>query len=155
MWNDLSFDTFPIFPYRNVPQITAQCGSADSSHCLLKVRPPCAGIPVAEQHLPGAAQALPYTGRRWQRDLLGKASSHNASEPLELWIIPTQTQEPRQAADHPFHAAQMHPNHKQAQVLCCRRMESYLPWLGTGGSPDSRSWAYADKPTSQPRKLRS
>lgn len=155
MWNDLSFDTFPIFPYRNIPQITAQCGGADSSHCLLKVQAASAGIPVAEQHLPGAAQMLLHMDRRWQQDLLGKALSPNASEPLELWTTPAQTLKPEQTAGHPFHAAQNASQPKEVQVFCCRRMESYQPWLGTGGSPDSRGWARTAKPTSQSRKLRS
>lgn len=103
MWNDLSFDTFPIFPYRNIPQITAQRGSADNSHCLLKVRAPSAGIPMAEQHLPGfCAWAGDGNGTCWER----LHPSMRDSEPLDLWITPAQTLEPEQTAGHPFHVAQ-------------------------------------------------
>lgn len=113
MWNDLSFDTFPIFPYRNIPQITAQCGGADSSHCLLKVQAASAGIPVAEQHLPGAAQVLLHMDRRWQQDLLGKALSPKL---LSLWSCGQPQHrhwsQNRQQVTH-FMRHKMHPNQKK------------------------------------------
>lgn len=72
---------------------------------------------MAEQHLPGAAQVLLHMDRRWQQDLLGKALSPNASEPLGLWTTPAQTLKPEQTAGHPFHAAQNASQPKEVQVF--------------------------------------
>lgn len=98
------------------------------------------------------------TGERWW-ELLGKADCSNASEPLQLQITPAQTLKPEWTASHPFHMTQNASQRSQASfgsLLQKNGKVSAIEWEqeGAGLTPDSTSWAYAAKPTSQPEQLR-